>query len=107
MDLEEKRHFAVALLHKQTPGVPVFPFYAQIDEMDPKALDKFIERLSNELVPRVAPRGGPANLGTPFNRITNNMLGGRRTRKQRRRRRTRHYKKHDTIDGRQLLGRPT
>jgi hypothetical protein len=82
MEPEEKRHFAVALLHKQTPASPVYPFYDVVDGLEPGAIDKYIEQLRNELSPRVAPRGDPANVGNPFNRINNSMLGG--TRKQKR-----------------------
>jgi len=81
MDPEEKLHFAVALLHKQTPGIPVYPLYDVVDKIEPGEIDKYIERLRNELSPRVAPRGGPANLKS---RITNSMLGGTRKQKKRR-----------------------
>lgn len=82
MDPEEKRHFAVALLHKQNPASPVYPFYGEIDKIE--AIDEYIEQLRNELSPRVAPRESPANVGNPFNRITNSMLGGTRKQKKRR-----------------------
>jgi hypothetical protein len=94
MDPEEKRHFAVALLHKQTPGVPVYPLYAEVDKIEPGAIDEYIEQLRNELSPRVAPREDPANVGNPFNRITNSMLGGTRRRKQKRSKKRRATLKH-------------